>query len=151
MPAVGHVLMLQWPHLPQVRVDAGIAVGSTITPNYDPMLAKIIAWAPERDMARRRLITALRATTLLGVMTNQTFLMDVLERDFYKRGDTFTTTIEAERWQAPDVPDYVAQAAALAGAADTADDGGAARPERDAFSPWQNLGPFRMGTGVGHS
>lgn len=148
LPQVGEVLELQWPNRPHVRVDAGIAAGSRITPNYDPLLAKIIAWAPDRETARRRLVTALQETTLLGITTNQAFLIDLLERDFFARGATYTTTVESTTWQAAPVPDYVDAAAAQAGAA--VDAGTAAGPTAgsDLYSPWRSLGPFRMGSRV---
>jgi acetyl/propionyl-CoA carboxylase alpha subunit len=144
LPATGKVLLLSWPSWPNIRVDAGIHEGAEISPHYDLLLAKMIAWAPERELARRRLMAALRDTTLLGVATNQTFLLDLLERDFFKRGATFTNTIESESWTAPPVPE-----AALALAARELDKPREVRHEGalagDCYSPWQSLGRFRVG------
>jgi acetyl/propionyl-CoA carboxylase alpha subunit len=145
LPAVGKVLELRWPMRPQVRIDSGIAQGSHITPNFDPLLAKIIAWAPDREAARQRLLAALHETYVLGVTTNQAFLIDLLQRDFFISGNTFTTTVESTPWQAAPPPDYVAQAATQAGSADGADTLAGVALGSDLYSPWQRLGPFRMG------
>ena len=145
LPAVGQVLMLQWPQLPYVRVDSGLVEGLQITPAYDPMLAKVIAWGSTREQARLRLCDALLNTTLLGLTTNQAFLLDLLQRDFFIQGETFTTTVEATRWTAPPLPEYIAQVAAQAGrhaGLGSAVSGGLG----DRHSPWDSLGAFRMGT-----
>ncbi|MBT4268267.1 MAG: acetyl-CoA carboxylase biotin carboxylase subunit [Deltaproteobacteria bacterium] len=79
-----------------VRIDSGIATGQEISPFYDPMLAKIIAWGETREMAGNRLVDALKRTTLFGTTTNKRFLMDVLERETFKKGQATTAFIEEE-------------------------------------------------------
>ena len=146
LPATGKVLMLRWPQMPCVRIDSGIVEGSEVTPQYDPLLAKMIVWAPDREQARRRLLAALRATVLLGLHTNQTFLIDLLERDFYKSGQTFTTTVENTEWPAPSPPPWLGQAVKSRKGTPRGAHGGAPQTRRgDAFSPWQSLDAFRMG------
>jgi propionyl-CoA carboxylase alpha chain len=61
-----------------VRVDAGVVDGSLVSPYYDPMLAKVIAWAPTREGAARRLARALAGARLHGVTTNRDLLLAVL-------------------------------------------------------------------------
>jgi 3-methylcrotonyl-CoA carboxylase alpha subunit len=102
--------MLEWPLRPGVRVDAGIREGTEVLPFYDPLLAKLIAWGQDREEARRRLAAALRETTLLGVSTNQAFLLDILESDFFIRGETTTTTLESRTFAAA-APEAAAAAA----------------------------------------
>jgi acetyl/propionyl-CoA carboxylase alpha subunit len=140
LPASGTVLMLEWPHSPAVRIDAGIREGYEVKPFYDPLLAKIIAVGATREQARRRLVDALRETTLLGVVTNQAFLVQVLESDFFVKGETFTTTIESRAWTEPAVPEEVAAAArkALATHAGAPADG-----TGDRYSPWTTMGKVR--------
>ncbi|MDQ1079844.1 biotin carboxylase N-terminal domain-containing protein [Pseudoroseomonas cervicalis] len=70
LPSIGPVTLLQWPQGEGVRVDAGVAEGDAVTPHYDPMLAKIIAWGPDRGTALHRLRGALAATRLGGVRSN---------------------------------------------------------------------------------
>ena len=115
-----------------------------ISPHYDSMIAKVIAWGETREEATSRLLAALRETTLLGVITNQSFLIDILEQPFFEKGETFTTTIESETWTAPDVPEWVEEVGKSQlekGPRRVATSGG----DADAFSPWQSLGGFRMG------
>jgi geranyl-CoA carboxylase alpha subunit len=54
-------------------VDHGLLQGQEISPFYDPMIAKIIAWGEDRDIARRRLVRALETTCLFGLETNREF------------------------------------------------------------------------------
>ena len=144
LPQSGDILMLEWPQLPFIRIDSGVAQGGSISPHYDSMIAKIISWGDTREEARTRLIAALEGLTLLGVTTNQSFLLDILKAPFFEEGDTFTTTVEAETWSAPEVPalaEFVRQRELQKPARRAAPAGG----NVDAFSPWDGLGSFRMG------
>jgi len=79
-----------------VRYDSGVETGQEISPFYDPMIAKVIAWGPTREVARRRLIGALKETLLFGVTTNKRFLIDILEKDAFAEGRATTAFIDAE-------------------------------------------------------
>ncbi len=78
LPSSGVALAVREPAGPGIRVDSSLAPGSVIGTGYDPLLAKVIAWGETRDQARRRLVGALAATTVLGVTTNIGFLQDLL-------------------------------------------------------------------------
>ena len=143
LPQSGKVLMLHWPALPGVRIDSGIREGSSVGDRYDPLLAKVIAWGPDRPQARRRLVEALRESVILGFATNQAFLIQVLESDFFGRGETFTTTLELKTWKEPPVPEEVVAAAQRAMGMRSSDGGGG---DDDPYSPWAGMGPFRMGS-----
>jgi acetyl/propionyl-CoA carboxylase alpha subunit/acetyl-CoA carboxylase carboxyltransferase component len=82
-PAPGTVRLLKFPLGSGVRVDTGIAQGDVIPPDYDSMVAKIIAWGRDRDEAFARLRTALRDTTVVidGGTTNKSFLLELLNRE----------------------------------------------------------------------
>ena len=82
-PAPGTVRLLKFPLGSGIRVDTGIAQGDVIPPDYDSMVAKIIAWGRDRNEALARLRTALRETTVVidGGTTNKSFLLDLLNRD----------------------------------------------------------------------
>jgi len=82
-PAPGTVRLLRFPLGPGIRVDTGIAQGDVIPPDYDSMVAKVIAWGRDRNEALARLRTALRETTVVidGGTTNKSFLLDLLDRD----------------------------------------------------------------------
>ena len=93
----------------------------------------------DREDARTKLVSALRGTALLGVVTNQSFLIDLLEDAAFRRGETFTHTVESREWQAPkEIPDAVLAAAATFLTSPRA--AGGEEEETDRYSPWQRLG-----------
>jgi acetyl-CoA/propionyl-CoA carboxylase biotin carboxyl carrier protein len=118
LPQAGTVLGLVEPSGPGIRVDSSLAVGSVIGTDYDPMLAKIIAWAPTRETARARLVAALEHTAVLGVTTNATFLRALLRDEDVVAGRLDTGLIErrGESLTLPEPPPaevYAAAALAL--------------------------------------
>ena len=74
LPTGGRVAALREPDGEGIRVDSSLIDGLTVSSDYDPMLAKVIAWAPTRPEALQRLRTALRQMAVLGVQTNLEFL-----------------------------------------------------------------------------
>jgi acetyl-CoA/propionyl-CoA carboxylase biotin carboxyl carrier protein len=78
LPTGGTVLVLAEPDRPHVRVDSGLSPGTTVGSGFDPMLAKVIAWGPDRPAALSRLDRALGSYALLGVGTNVAFLRSLL-------------------------------------------------------------------------
>src|SRR6266403_460470 len=72
LPAVGTLSHLRQPReVPgRVRVDTGVVQGDQITPNYDPMIAKLIVWGEDRSAAVRQLVSALAESEVVGVTTN---------------------------------------------------------------------------------
>ncbi|MFD4291732.1 carboxyl transferase domain-containing protein [Rhodococcus sp. NPDC058505] len=82
-PAPGTVRLLKFPLGSGLRVDTGIAQGDVIPPDYDSMVAKVIAWGRDRAEAFARLRTALRETTVVldGGTTTKSFLLDLLDRE----------------------------------------------------------------------
>lgn len=77
-----------------VRIDFGVCSGSTISPYYDAMLAKLIAWGRDREEARRRLIRGLKNTQILGLITNKAFLLYLLDEPLFVSGDITTGFID---------------------------------------------------------
>jgi geranyl-CoA carboxylase alpha subunit len=73
-----------------IRVDHGLLQGQEISPFYDPMIAKIIAWGEDRPIARRRLVRALETTCLFGLETNREFLIDLLSKEEFAAGGATT-------------------------------------------------------------
>ncbi|OAA18911.1 acetyl-CoA/propionyl-CoA carboxylase, biotin carboxylase, biotin carboxyl carrier protein [Frankia sp. EI5c] len=94
LPTGGDVLVLREPAGQGVRVDSGLAAGSQVAATYDPMLAKVVAWAPDRAGALARLDTALAGTTLLGVTTNIGFLRRLLAHPDTRAGRLDTGLVE---------------------------------------------------------
>jgi propionyl-CoA carboxylase alpha chain len=70
-----------------LRLDAGVEPGSTVGVSYDPMLAKVIGWAPTRDEAAQALASALAATRLHGLVTNRDLLVRILRHPSFRAGD----------------------------------------------------------------
>ena len=96
MPTSGPVDLWSPPEGTGIRVDSGIATGQEISPFYDPMVAKIIASGPTRDIARLRLIEALQETVLFGPSHNRDFLVACLQKDCFARGEATTAFIAEE-------------------------------------------------------
>jgi acetyl-CoA carboxylase biotin carboxylase subunit len=146
-PSAGPILALREPQGPGVRVDSGVAAGYVVPLDYDPMLAKVSAWGPDRATAIARLAQALRETIVVGPTTNTGFLGAVLGDTAFARGDTHTGFL-AERlpdWKpSEDGLDVAALAAALVVRAAP----GRVAAAGDALTlptPWQTLGGWRLG------
>jgi acetyl-CoA/propionyl-CoA carboxylase biotin carboxyl carrier protein len=117
LPQAGTVLGLVEPSGPGIRVDSSLAVGTVVGSDYDPMLAKVIAWAPTRETARARLVGALGHTAVLGVTTNAAFLRALLSDPDVVAGKLDTGLIErrGDELTLPEPPPpHVYAAAALA-------------------------------------
>jgi acetyl-CoA/propionyl-CoA carboxylase, biotin carboxylase, biotin carboxyl carrier protein len=141
LPTGGTVLALREPDAEGVRVDSGLSEGMTVTSAYDPMLAKVAAWGPDRDTALRRLDAALAGTAVLGVTTNTAFLRTLLADPDVQAGRLDTTLAERVAAQAPasvGVPDDVLAAGALARLL-------AREPVRADVDPWDIPDGWRVG------
>ena len=117
LPATGRLTRLRYPEEGGgLRIDAGVAEGDSVTPFYDPMIAKIIAWGPDRASALRRLRGGLDELRLSGVTTNLDFLGRVLRHEGFEAGgvDTGFIAREAERLIPPTAPLEPRELAALA-------------------------------------
>jgi acetyl-CoA carboxylase, biotin carboxylase subunit len=86
LPSTGRVQYLHVPAGPGVRWDGGIETGSEITLHYDPMLAKLIVWAPDRGQAIARMHRALLELTIEGVDTSRDFHLRVMEDAEFRAG-----------------------------------------------------------------
>jgi geranyl-CoA carboxylase alpha subunit len=141
LPQSGPILMLHWPQRPGLRIDAGVREGQSVPVEYDSLLAKVIAWGADREQARRRLAGALRELVLLGPVTNQSFLLQLLESEPFLRGETFTTTLEHSAWDPPALPEEVVGAAREW----LGRDGGTRAGVGMVPGPWDGLRGFRVG------
>jgi propionyl-CoA carboxylase alpha subunit len=93
IPSVGLITRYAEPRGKTVRVDSGIHAGSTIDVYYDPMLAKVITWGPDRETARKRMVQALNGYHIEGVSTNIDFTNQVLTHPAFIRGELSTDFI----------------------------------------------------------
>jgi 3-methylcrotonyl-CoA carboxylase alpha subunit len=112
LPSTGKVLAFDPPSGEGIRVDAGVAAGSEVTPYYDPMIAKIIASAPTRTDALERLAEALDQTRVIGPRTNAAFLAALLRTRGFRTGKFDTGFIDNNlaTLVAPHEPDLAAAA-----------------------------------------
>ncbi|WP_084960415.1 acetyl/propionyl/methylcrotonyl-CoA carboxylase subunit alpha [Thermoactinospora rubra] len=115
LPTGGRVMALREPL--NVRVDSGLAAGTVVGSDYDPMLSKVVAWGETRDQALRALDRALGATAVLGVTTNIPFLRALARHPAVAEGRLDTGLVERilpELLPETGVPGDVLAAAALA-------------------------------------
>ena len=94
VPSTGTLLRWRPPSGPGLRLDSGVAQGNEVSIYYDPMLAKLVAWAPERDLSMRRMDVALSQFLVLGVITNIPLLRAVLGHSQFQRGEYDTGFLE---------------------------------------------------------
>ena len=143
LPSTGVVTAFDIPT--GVRVDTGIACGSTVSPYYDSLVAKVIAQARDRSASLERLRAALDATRIEGVVTNVDLLAAILDEPAFAAGDLHTGFLEEHRVadRLADVPDEVVVAAAAARSLAPASplQGG----DGDQTDPWRALVPWRVG------
>lgn len=91
LPATGTLTRLRFPD--GVRADSGVRGGDTISPFYDPMIAKVIVHGPTRDVALAKLSAALKGTQVAGTVTNLGFLGALAEHKGFVAGDVDTGLI----------------------------------------------------------
>ena len=102
LPSIGRLIHLEFPDHEafinaDVRVDGGVRAGDTISPYYDPMIAKLIVRGADRDQARARMLRALAATQIVGVHTNVAFLSRLMADEAFAEADLDTGLIERRR------------------------------------------------------
>ncbi len=87
LPSTGRVSYLHFPSGPGVRWDGGIEIGTEVGLHYDPMLAKLIVWAPDREQAVMRMRRALVDLIVQGVETSRDFHIRMMDDADFQRGD----------------------------------------------------------------
>ena len=156
LPSTGKLLQFIEPRGPGIRVDSGFTAGDEVTHFYDPLLAKLIVHAEDRESAIQRMQAALREFIVHGVITNIDFLQAVLAHDDFAQGKVSTrwveTNLESDGATAPlSVMQELAPAlhiiaAALADLTITNPKSTIANSnEPDPYSPWKNPNGFRIG------
>ena len=96
LPSPGVVTAYHEPSGPGVRVDSGVAAGSEISGEYDPMIAKLIVHGVDREHARRRMLRALDEFVIEGPKTLLGFHKALLEHECFVRGETCHGLVESE-------------------------------------------------------
>ena len=94
LPSTGKLLALQFPEQQDLRIDTGVEAGSTVTPFYDPLIAKLIAHGVSRVAALDRLAAALDETIAIGPRTNAGFLASLCRDGNFRTGEFDTGFID---------------------------------------------------------
>jgi 3-methylcrotonyl-CoA carboxylase alpha subunit len=162
MPSVGKIRTWRLPEPANgLRIDAGYREGDAVSPYYDAMLAKVIAWAPTRADAIERLNRGLEQSDVRGIVTNIPFLSALVSHPAVAANDIDTGFIERElKHLTPPPPAAGDLELAAAVAAILGDEANAAATEP--ASPWQTFGwmpvgrrervfSFRQGPGQGQA
>jgi 3-methylcrotonyl-CoA carboxylase alpha subunit len=140
LPQSGCLHRLSWPDAAEhLRIDTGVEQGAEISPHYDPMIAKLIAWGTSRQAALTRLARALERTEVLGLRSNLGFLERLVSHPAFAAGQIDTGFIDGH------LAELVEEAlppalTALAAEAWLQKDGHAGLPA----SPWQRMDGWRL-------
>jgi acetyl-CoA/propionyl-CoA/long-chain acyl-CoA carboxylase, biotin carboxylase, biotin carboxyl carrier protein len=97
-PAPGRIESYREPAGPGVRVDSGVQAGSEVTPMYDPMVAKLIVWDADRELATRRMLRALDEYEIGGLTTLIPFHSAILATEQWANGETCRDLLEDPEW-----------------------------------------------------
>ena len=97
-PAPGSITTYREPAGPGVRVDSGVTAGSEITPMYDPMVAKLIAWDADREQATARMLRALDEYEIGNLKTLIPFHKALLATQQWQDGETCHDLMEDKKW-----------------------------------------------------
>ena len=141
LPEIGTIQLYREPVAEGLRIDSGVQQGSEITPFYDSMLAKVIAWGETRGLASQRLLHGLNNFAIGGVKTNQEFLTSLITRPAFHQELTtqYIGKEFPEGWQPWGEQMHMAIAAAAYGL----------EQENTAAAalvgtPWQSMGGWRL-------
>ncbi|WII72551.1 biotin carboxylase N-terminal domain-containing protein [Bdellovibrio sp. 22V] len=94
VPSTGLLGHVEWPEGPGRRYEYGFDSGDTITPYYDPMIAKVIVWDESRPRAIQKMIRVLKDAVVFGVHTNIPYLIEILSHKEFVMGTMTTRFIE---------------------------------------------------------
>ena len=126
-----------------IRLDSGFVSGDEVGTHYDAMLAKVVAWAPTRDQAVRRLAGALSRARIHGVRTNRDLLVNVLRHDAFAAGEVSTDFFarhDLARLATPNAAETAVELSALAAAVALAERYLTAREEQRRIPvAWRNV------------
>ena len=107
MPSTGRILDCVWPRGSGVRIDSGVESGSTVTPHYDAMIAKIIVTGSDRKEATQKLVEAIETTAISPLKTSLPLGRDLVLAEKFEACQFYTRSIESDwsDWQLPEVPE----------------------------------------------
>ena len=143
LPTPGVIRKMSLPEGPGVRNDVGVSEFQEITSSYDPLLAKLLVWDADRNSAIQRMDLALSNFVILGLITNQPFLRDIMKNDSFQKASFSTNFIDEhfKDWDFPEVDPQVLALALLGSKVPQAH----VSSTIDSSSPWSNSRGWRQG------
>jgi acetyl-CoA carboxylase biotin carboxylase subunit len=153
LPSAGKILFMKEPSGPGIRHDCGIYSGCEVSVYYDPILSKLIAWAPNREICCHRMAAALSDFPILGIKTDIEFLHDILIHPEFLAGNTFTDFItqNMQYWSSP-IESLSINEALLAAAyyeQSKKKQSKISDRSKQLESPWETLGDWQIGSITG--
>jgi acetyl-CoA carboxylase biotin carboxylase subunit len=145
LPTPGLIRKMILPEGSGIRNDVGVSEGQEITSDYDPLLAKVVVWDSYRNSAIDRMDYALSNFVILGLITNQPFLRDIMNNDSFRKAQFSTNFIDDnfQDWDFDQIPPEVLAVALLG--TKSVSNSKKSRASRDPHSPWSNRGGWRQG------
>ncbi|MHC4597384.1 MAG: acetyl-CoA carboxylase biotin carboxylase subunit [Planctomycetota bacterium] len=146
-PSPGPIHHWKEPAGPGVRVDSSVAGPCEVPVEYDPILAKLVVWGPDRDAAIRRTLEALRSFVVLGVPTTLPFLAEVIAHPAFAKGITTTRFLEEHfrGWKRRAGLHFTEALAAAVAVACRGGNGSPAEARERDFDPWLDMGKWELG------
>jgi len=153
LPSTGILEKVEPPKGPNIRDDSGIFTGMEVTPYYDPLLAKLVVYAENREECLNKMKWALSRYVVLGVTTNIAFLKEVLEHEEFRKGNITTHFIDDyfKDWTVTKdgLPIDAIIALAVYDTMHTKREEIVRYKEADPHSPWKHVGRWRVsGRGI---
>jgi 3-methylcrotonyl-CoA carboxylase alpha subunit len=144
LPSTGKLVGLSFPQGEGLRIDSGVEAGDTVTPFYDPMIAKVIAHGATRDAALDSLADALEQTVVAGPRSNAGFLAALARADGFRQNDFDTGFIDRNVAVLGATPQGLDRAAAAAGARELMNREHARLATGEGTSPWDLADAFQL-------
>ena len=144
LPTPGIVRKMVLPEGSGIRNDVGVEEGQEVTSDYDPLLAKLVVWDSNRSDAIHRMDSALGQFVILGLITNQPFLRDIMKSEPYRKA-SFSTRFVDEHfsdWELGSPSPEVIATALLT--SKSAPEKVSPVSSRDPYSPWSSKGTWRQ-------
>ncbi|HEY7333358.1 MAG TPA: acetyl-CoA carboxylase biotin carboxylase subunit [Bryobacteraceae bacterium] len=139
LPSPGRISYLHEPSGPGIRLDSGVYSGWEVPLDYDPLLAKLVAWAPSREEAIRRLDRALAEYEIGGIRSNVAFFRQILADSDFRAGRLSTEFLTSRSFSRTG-PELEAEAAAALALAMAESQSEAAVPSAPTKSAWLAAG-----------
>jgi 3-methylcrotonyl-CoA carboxylase alpha subunit len=139
LPQAGPLAIYREPSAPGIRIDSGFVEGDEINVNYDPLVAKLVAHAESRARAIERAAAALRAFPILGIRTNVSFLLALLNDERVRRGVIHTGFVDEQLADLVRMPEPPLEAVAAAARASSSVARRTDTPREETADPWTTL------------